>query len=266
MTKDGTKGEKQRWLQEVEGIMRRLHKVGTERIPAEFKELTEHGVVVWLRDQNKTVAGGHVGERLGVIVDETDKPLVLGFSDASTKENLWKKGNGTRYHARSWEEFVSDLIPFDLDWLYSAWRRGLDYSYLMIEDKKITGKTMQQCANQEIRKYLLKRFGQEKFRNGEAKVIDETKDGDYLFEIEFDNAPHRFVKVTDSSKIKNKKTIEALGSDRREYMLEVPAIDEVGQQDRWNSNTTYPINTVHNARAWTFGYKNPKDFHPEKET
>lgn len=228
-------------------------KFGEERIPDEFKVKTEFGIVVWLKDTDKQVQGhGLVGERLGVILGDTSgKPILIGFADASNKDTLW---DNPRWHQRTFTEFTKDIVPFDIEWLYGSWQRAIDFAYLLLPDDKVDPKLLQACRNQEIRKHLVKRYGQENFKNGKGRLIDEEVDektgektGQYLFDIDIDGQPHRFVKVNDSS-------------TDREYILEVPS-----EGNRGRGESDFPIKTVKDAVAWTFSMK-PEQYHPVKET
>lgn len=240
------------WLDEIEKIIKQMLKFGIERIPDEFKIKTDYGVVVWLRDIDKQVQNhGLIGERLGIILSEqAKKPILLGFADADNKDSLWNSG---RWHQRTFEEFTKDIVPFDIEWLYGSWQRAIDMAYLLLPDDKVDAKLLQACRNQEIRKWLVKRYGQENFKNGKGKLIDEEigddgkKTGQYLFDIDIDGQPHRFVKVNDTS-------------TNREYILEVPS---EGQRRR--GETDFPIKNVKEAIAWTFSMK-PNEYHPTVET
>jgi len=160
------------WLDEVEKITKQMLKFGEERIPDEFKVKTEFGIVVWLKDTDKQVQGhGLVGERLGVILGDTSgKPILIGFADASNKDTLW---DNPRWHQRTFTEFTKDIVPFDIEWLYGSWQRAIDFAYLLLPDDKVDPKLLQACRNQEIRKHLVKRYGQENFKNGKGRLIDE---------------------------------------------------------------------------------------------
>lgn len=269
------------WLTEVEKIVKQMIKHGMERIPDEFKVKTPVGIVVWLRDVNKQVKSGYVGERLGVILKAGEpKPLLLGFSDAANQDGLWKAN--TRWHQRDLKEFATDIKPFDIEWLYGSWQRSIDFAYLLLPDDKVSAKLLQACRNQEIRKWLVKRFGQTAFQNGTAKIVDEetyadvathggqignhepeNKTGQYLYDVEIEGQRHRFVHVIDKAPLTEEEK-KQYGKDFREYELEVPYTDGEGR-GFGRREADFPIKTVHDAVAWTFQMK-PGEYKPSAES
>jgi len=93
--------------------------------------------------------------------------------------------------------------------------------------------------NAEVSRIMLERYGQDNFIRDGSFTIQQSDDYGDLYRVEFDNGDEPIVAV----KVKD-------ASSDREYFLYVPP----------------HIRTAHEGVAWTFGYDNPSDYNPLKET
>ncbi|GEM_PF-924645 len=125
-------------------------------------------------------------------------------------------------------------------WEIYVWHGVLVPEYVIMYPEDITPNRIIEERNREVARIMLERYGQDNFIRNGGFTIQQSDDYGDLYRIEFKN--HRDEPIV-AVHVKDPST-------DREYFLYVPP----------------HIRTAHEGVAWTFGYDNPSDYNPLKET
>lgn len=124
-------------------------------------------------------------------------------------------------------------------WGSYVWHGVRVPEYVIMRPHEITPDKIMQEENAEVARVMLERYGQDNFIRDGGFTIQQSDAYGELYRIEFANRDEPIVAI----KVKDAST-------DREYFLYVPPY----------------IRTAHEGVAWTFGYDNPADYSPLKET
>ena len=130
-------------------------------------------------------------------------------------------------------------IRYPDGWGVYAWHGVRVPEYIITRPHEITPDKIMSEQNTEISRVMLERYGQDNFIRDGGFTIQQSDDYGDLYRIEFDNGDEPIVAVH----------VQDASTDR-DYFLYVPP----------------HIRTAHQGVAWTFGYDNPADYQPDKET
>ncbi len=134
----------------------------------------------------------------------------------------------------------SCAIEYPDGWGIYMWRGVAVPEHVILRPHEITPDEIMSEWNAEVARIMLDRYGQDNFIRNGGFTIQQSDDYGDLYRIEFEehgDEPIVAVHVKDPS-------------TDREYFLYVPP----------------HILTAHEGVAWTFGYDNPSDYNPLKET
>lgn len=193
--------------------------------------LTRDFVEIQLRGQNQTT---FARQYFDLIVETSWMILTDNIAYVSERHTKLNLDNDDLPHC---EDGLA--IGYPDGWGVYAWHGVRVPEYVIMRPDEITPDKIMTEANAEVARVMIERYGQDNFiRDGGFTIQQSDEYGD-LYRVEFDNGDEPIVAV----KVKD-------ASSDREYFLYVPP----------------HIRTAHEGVAWTFGYDNPSDYNPLKET
>ena len=148
----------------------------------------------------------------------------------------------TMFHVDNRDRLHCDkglALEYPDGWGVYAWHGVHVPEFVIMRPKNITPNRIMVERNTEVARIMIERYGLDNFiRHGDFMFVQSDDYGD-LYRIEFDNGDEPIVAVH----------VQDASTDR-DYFLYVPP----------------HIRTAHQGVAWTFGYENPTDYQPDKET
>jgi len=130
-------------------------------------------------------------------------------------------------------------IGFPDGWGVYAWHGTHVPEHVILRSQDITSETIMSEWNAEVARVMLERYGQDNFIRDGGFTIQQSDDYGDLYRVEFDSGDEPIVAVH----------VQDASTDR-DYFLYVPP----------------HIRTAHEGVAWSFGYDNPSDYAPDRET